>query len=174
MIFILRLVNYAAFYLIWGLCLYLKGGEGIFVTFLVTGIYVALHFAFVSNHPVREGIFALCMTIFGLANESMLSLTGVLSYAEVLYAGVSWLTIVLWFCFSLTYWHAFSWLESRLILASVLGAIAAPVCYSVLAEAGAVTFLLNKTTTLFFIGLDWAVILPSTFAFSRWFRREKV
>ena len=170
MVFILRLINYAAFYLIWGLCLYLKGRDGALVTILAMSIYFALHLAFVSNNPKKELLFIFCLTCFGVVNESMLALTGVLSYADALYAGASWLTIVLWFCFSSTYWHAFSWLEDRPALAVILGAIVAPACYSVLAKAGVVTFLLDSSITMFFIGLDWAIILPSTFVFSRWFR----
>ncbi len=163
----LRVLNYLAFYLIWYLCLRSIGGEGIGLTLVVAALYFAIHFFFVSERPVREAFFMTCLTLFGMVNETLLAVTGVVTYADAYYGGVAWWTILLWFCFASTYQHAFSWLEPLVWQSSLLGAIVAPICYAVLAKAGAISFGETFWSSLFWIGLDWAIIMPLTFAFSR-------
>lgn len=168
----LRILNYGAFYLIWYLCLRSIGRSGMDIALFVTVVYFGIHFAFVSDCPRKEGLFMVCLTAFGIFNESVLSVAGVLTYADALYAGIAWWTILLWFCFSSTFWHAFSWLEPYPILASFLGAIVAPICYAALAKSGAVSFMIDAPYALFWIGIDWAIILPASFVFSRYWKER--
>lgn len=163
-----RLINYFAFYGLWCLCILTGSSSHALWVVPIILLYMSLHLLFISTSPKKEAIFIGLLTLFGAANESMLSLLGAVHYADAYWEGIAWWTLSLWACFATTYWHAFSWLASRPILASILGAFVAPICYVSIERVGELSFPLGMTESLLVIASVWAVILPCTFALGTW------
>ena len=168
MVLLLRVVNYLAFYALWCLCIIAGDDKRAQWAIPVVLVYLVLHLLFMSSSPKREAILIAVLTLVGAMNESLLAKSGFVSYADAYWLGVSWWTLSLWACFATTYWHAFSWLSSRFLLAGFLGALAAPLCYASIATVGGISFPKGNTEGLLTIGVLWACVLPLTFVISRW------
>jgi hypothetical protein len=172
----LKAVNYIAFYGLWCLCVMAGDDKRALWVIPIVLVYLVCHLLYISSSPKREAFLIIVLTLFGAVNESLLATFGVVSYAGAYWKGISWWTLSLWACFATTYWNAFSWLSSRLFLSSFFGAIAAPLCYVWIENAGELHFLIGRTEALLAIGALWAVVLPLSFVISRWIKyfREDV
>jgi hypothetical protein len=172
--YFLKVVNYLAFYFIWVGCLYAAVNQLSLVAMLVVCGYLVLHLAFVSVHPLAEGVLICSIVLFGTLNDIFLTQLNLLKYVDASWIGASWWMTGLWACFGSTYWHAFSWLDPRIALSACLGAVAVPFCYLWGESAKTVTFLVHESTALAVIGLIWAFLLPLTFIISRAIKRHAV
>ena len=164
----LKVINYLAFYALWCLCAFAGDDKQALWAVPIVLVYLVLHLLFISSSPKKEAVLIVVLTLLGALNESLLASIGFVSYSGAIWKGISWRTLSLWACFATTYWHAFSWLSSRLILASVLGAMVAPPCYAWIESVGGIQFPLGRAEALLTIGIQWAVVLPLSFAISRW------
>ncbi len=161
-----NIINYLCFYGLWCLCATAgceKRGEWVV---LIVIAYLMFHLSVVSSSPKRETILLMALTLLGAMNESILAMVGVVSYARA-YFGIAWWTLSLWACFATTFWHTLSWLGSPLWRASVLGALAAPVCYAWLSRVGVISFPLGVFPAMAAISMVWAGVLPLAFVVSR-------
>jgi hypothetical protein len=164
--------NYIAFYLLWFICIWADiKGYGLFVTPLVA-LYLYVHLAWISPDPRRELCFISLLAAMGACSDTLFAVTHLVYYQHTFLPGISWWNLSLWVCFGTTYWHAFSWLEPRPLLAAVLGAIVAPICYVGIEEAGAIFFTAQREIVLSIISFFWAVFLPVTFHISKKIRAE--
>jgi hypothetical protein len=129
--------------------------------------------AIVTAHLVRtediESELRLLMVAaaVGFAWESLLAGTGLVEYgAGAGYAGVApyWI-VALWVLFATTLNVGFRWLQERLLVASLVGAIGGPLSFLAGARSGAVSFP-DATVTLAVIGIGWAVLLPMLVLFA--------
>jgi hypothetical protein len=68
--------------------------------------------------------------------------------------------LLLWAGLALTLNHSLAWLQSRLVLAAVLGGVSSPLSYLAAARLGAVTIVSESGVWLVGLGLSWAVALP--------------
>jgi len=68
--------------------------------------------------------------------------------------------LVLWASLALTLNHSLAWLQSRLMLAALLGAICSPLSYLAAARLGAVNIVSESSLWFVGLGLSWAVTLP--------------
>ena len=66
----------------------------------------------------------------------------------------------LWVNFASCFFISLSWLEKRLVLASIFGLIGGPLSYLSGESLGAINILGNRLESLVVIGLFWAVITP--------------
>ena len=128
--------------------------------------YLLLHLALVSRAWKKEAVLIAALTVFGALNETVLSLLGAVAYKGALWEGVAWWTLALWASFATTYWHAFSWLGSRRILSSLLGAFVVPACYAWFGVMGAIRYPNGLPLAMLTIGAVWALTLPVTFYIS--------
>jgi Protein of unknown function (DUF2878) len=128
--------------------------------------------------PARgvDGVLMTCAGMLGFALDSLLVQTGLISYAanwpEPRLAPI-WI-VALWLAFSLTLNHSLAILKSRLLLASALGAIAAPLAYGVAGAAwGAVSFPGSRVQALFALGLAWGLVTPALLVLARFLDRRQ-
>jgi hypothetical protein len=68
--------------------------------------------------------------------------------------------VLLWAGLALTLNHSLAWLQSRLVLAAVLGGISSPLSYLAAARLGAVTIVSESCVWFVGLGLSWALALP--------------
>jgi hypothetical protein len=68
--------------------------------------------------------------------------------------------LLLWAGLALTLNHSLAWLQSRLLLAAVLGGVSSPFSYLAAARLGAVDIVAEYRIWFVGIGLSWAVALP--------------
>ena len=160
------IVNYLAFYAVWVVCTIAAKVERPLVGLPVVLAYLCLHLTLVSRSWKKEAFLITVLTAFGALNETFLSLLGAVVYKGASYGGVAWWTLALWASFATTYWHAFSWLSSRRLLSSLLGATVVPVCYAWFGAAGAIQYPHGPLRALVTIGAVWALTLPVTFYIS--------
>lgn len=170
---LLKIVNYLAFYGLWCVCVFAGKDKGEFWAIPMVVGYLIFHLSVVSATPKREALFIASLTCLGAVNESLLSILGAVHYLEAYWLGVSWWTLSLWACFATTYWRAFAWLSSRLWLAAPLGAVAAPVCYAWIERVGLISFPQGSALALSIIGIVWAGMLPLSFFLSRWIQHAR-
>jgi hypothetical protein len=163
---ILMLANYLSFYLIWIGCLFAAVRGWSFFSACAVLLYLILHLYYVSVSPKAEGVLIAAIVGIGILNDIVLTSLGVISYVDAAPIGTSWWMIALWACFGSTYWHAFSWLDGRLLLAAILGAIAVPFCYLWGIKAGAVCLLMGETKAFCIVALMWFFLLPFSFVVS--------
>lgn len=128
---------------------------------------IAAHLAFATGR--RRELQALAAAgLCGALADTALVQFGVLRFpATTLIAGFTtpWM-IVLWMAFATTLRHALAWLQHRLILAAVLGAVLGPAAYLAGARLGALT-IADGVASYLMIGVEWALALPSLLALAR-------
>ena len=159
-------INYLGFYAVWVVCTIAVDRKLPLIALPVVLGYLLLHLAFVSRSWKKEAVLIASLTAFGAMNETVLSLLGAVTYQGALWRGVAWWTLALWASFATTYWHAFSWLSSRPLLSSVLGASVVPVCYAWFGITGAIQYPNGPLRAALTIGAVWAITLPATFYIS--------
>ena len=165
-------INYLGFYIVWVVCVAAAHLSRPFLAVLVAAGFLLLHLAFVSDDRKKEALFIALLTAYGAVNETLLSFLGAVTYEGALWRGVAWWTLALWASFATTYWHAFSWLNSRPLLAAVLGATVAPICYAWVKSMGAIVYQNGEMRAMIAIALVWAWTLPCTFYMSQLLRRR--
>jgi hypothetical protein len=68
--------------------------------------------------------------------------------------------LLLWAGLALTLNHSLAWLQSRLLLAAVLGGISSPLSYLAAERLGAVDIVSESGVWFVGLGLSWALALP--------------
>ncbi len=68
--------------------------------------------------------------------------------------------LILWVGLALTINHSLAWLQSRLMLAAMLGAVFSPLSYLAAARLGAVTIASEAEGLFIALSLSWAIALP--------------
>ena len=124
-------------------------------------VVIAIHLRF-ANEPIRELILISATGAIGAAWDSVMVSAGWLSYPTgTIVAGLAPYWIVsMWMLFATTLNIAFRWLQSKLLLAGVLGAVFGPMSYFAGAKTGAV-IINDLVSTMLALGLAWAVMLPA-------------
>lgn len=128
---------------------------------IVILVAIAIHLKLVLE-PAREFSLVLLTGIIGFCADSILVSAGWLTYANGTFiAGLApyWI-LAMWMLFATTLNVAFRWLQDRLLLAAVLGAISGPASYFAGAKIGAVV-LVEPFAALLALSIGWAVILPA-------------
>ena len=132
-------------------------------------VIVAWHLAR-ARGPVEEGMLVLTATAAGLLFETALLQTGWIRYsAEAAPGSLAPLWIVaLWGLFATTFNVSLRALRKRLLLATILGAVGAPLAYFAGARMGALE-LVSPIPALLSIALAWAIATPALLRVARHF-----
>ena len=111
-------------------------------------------------NPGRELRLLLAAALVGLVWETVLTLQGVLIYAEAGSAGVApyWI-VAMWILFATTLNVGMSWMKKNILLPIVFGGIGGPMSFLAGQHFGAVTFP-DQTTAIVVISLGWALLVP--------------
>jgi hypothetical protein len=128
---------------------------------------IAIHLHHVYDTS-RELLLILSTGIIGAIWDSVMVAAGWLSYPSgTVVAGFApyWI-LAMWMLFATTLNLAFRWLQSKLLLASGLGAVFGPASYYAGAKAGAV--VINELTVVMFaLTVAWAVLFPALLMLAR-------
>jgi Protein of unknown function (DUF2878) len=158
----LSVLNAIGFQLGWFACV--LGGNVIGV--IATVALLTVHGKFFIKSQ-REWWLIVGLGLTGLVLDSLLGVSGFLVFGvETLLTIPIWL-LCLWFLFAATLCHSLAWLQTRLTIASVLGAIAAPSSYFAGSKLTTVSLGESTAITLLLIAISWAVIFPFSLYFAR-------
>jgi len=136
---------------------------------LVVLVLIFIHLRMVKR-PGADIRLMLAAVAMGLIADSFLVVSGWVSYP-----GGTWIPgvapywiLAMWAMFSTTLNTAFKWLQSRLVLAMVLGAVFGPLAYLAGEELGAIR-LEAPISALIALAVIWAASLPLMLMMaSRW------
>ncbi|NNK52096.1 MAG: DUF2878 domain-containing protein [Xanthomonadales bacterium] len=127
---------------------------------LAVAIAVLVHLAR-APVPVKEALFLLSAGAVGLAWETMMLHSGLITYpgseAQALLAPY-WI-VAMWVLFATTINHGFRWLKRNWAVASIFGLLGGPMAFYAGSAAGAAE-LGNPIAALAVIGAGWAILLP--------------
>jgi hypothetical protein len=120
----------------------------------------------VSRLRVADLELMLCAAVVGFFVDSFCIRGGLFVYAAPVpspdYAPI-WI-VALWMSFALTLNHSLAWLKSHLPLASVLGAVGAPLAYLAAARGWhALAIAADPTLAFGALALAWAILTPTLF-----------
>lgn len=125
---------------------------------MLPAIAIHLHNA---NDPSRELMLIGLTGAIGATWDSVMVAAGWLSYpAGTIVSGLApyWI-LAMWMLFATTLNMAFRWLQSKLLLASVLGAVFGPASYYAGARLEAVV-INDLTASMVALAVAWAILLP--------------
>ena len=152
--------------LLWMQALWFGAVIGAAQGFLWLAALLLMGFAFWEFRPARRvyGDFQLMLVavLIGLILDTTWVRLGWLDFAlGWAFSGRAPLWILLlWAGLALTLNHSLAWLQSRLVLAAVLGGISSPLSYLAAARLGAVIIVSESWVWFVGLGLSWAVALP--------------
>jgi hypothetical protein len=153
-------VNIVAYQIVWFTCV-VGAAAGIYAPgFAAAGLCVVWH-VWSATHPRRELMLVLLAAALGAAFESALIASGwVRMPASALAANLTPLWMVaLWATFATTLNVSLRSLRKHLVLASLLGAVGAPLAYRAGAGLGALQWV-HVLPAMLAIGLAWGILTP--------------
>ena len=154
------LINLIAFKLAW-LSSVLGGANGLpLLGPAAVLVAIAIHLRRAGD-PARELMLIAATGIVGISVDSAIISAGLLAYPSgTLVAGLSPLWILgMWMLFATTFNVSFRWMQSRIPLAGVMGAIFGPLSYYSGAKIGAVT-LIDPLGAMIALSVSWGLMLP--------------
>ena len=155
-----QIKNLVMFKIGWVACVGLAAtGQPLWATAAVAAV-VALHLLSVPV-KVKEALLLSSAAVIGLAWESLLVWSGLLSYpaiGEVSPLAPYWI-VAMWVLFATTINHGLSWAKRSWHVSALAGLIGGPMAFYGGAAMGAVEFS-NTLTALAVIGAGWAVLMP--------------
>ena len=154
------LKNLVLFKLGWVACVGFAAAGQPLLAAISVAVVVTVHL-FSVPLAVKEALFLAAAAVIGLAWESILVASGLLSYpghTELAPLAPYWI-VAMWALFATTINHGLRWTKKNWALAAVAGFLGGPMAFYGGASMGAVEFS-NTTLALAVIGAGWAVLLP--------------
>lgn len=155
-----KVKNLLMFKIGWLACVSLAAaGEPLWATMAVAAVVVT----HLLNVPVmvKEALFLAAAAVVGLAWESLLVWSGLLSYpasAELTPLAPYWI-VAMWVLFATTINHGLSWAKHSWYVAALAGMVGGPLAFYGGSAMGAVEFS-HTLAALAVIGAGWAVLMP--------------
>ena len=164
---VIKVANFAWFQGIWWLVILYQNSAVIPVLALI-GLWLWVSPKRISDIKLMSAVFLL-----GTVIDALLTLTGlfIFNQSEVLVSFWPipiWLSL-LWAAFAGTVYHSLTAFNDRMVIASIAGAIFAPLSYIAGAKFGAVELGASMTLSYIYIALVWSVIFPLCFYLSNRF-----
>ena len=156
-----NIVNFVLFQIGWFACVLGGASSQPWAGSAVVMTIILAHILFIGRGPQEIVIIISAMAIgtvwdsFLIWQQWIAFPNGQLSEMVAPY----WI-ILLWGLFATTLNYSLSWLKPRLIVATVLGAIAGPIAYLGGAKLGAVVFI-DQTMAIIALSIGWAVLTPA-------------
>lgn len=164
---VIKVTNFAWFQGIWWLVILYQNSAVIPVLALI-GLWLWVSPKRISDIKLMSAVFLL-----GTVVDALLTLIGlfIFNQSEVLVSFWPipiWLSL-LWAAFAGTVYHSLTAFNGRMVIASIAGAIFAPLSYIAGAKFGAVELGASMTLSYIYIALVWSVIFPLCFYLSNRF-----
>ena len=139
---------------------------------LVVGILFIVHITAIEKHQIRQ-IFSVALTaiIIGFLTDTALILLGTVDPNRWLIPSTLmplW-DLAIWANFSLTLNKSLHFLQKRLLVGAVLGALCAPGTYYAAGRLGALYFSEPILNNLLWVGVFWFFAMPCLSLVSRYF-----
>lgn len=150
-----KILNALLFQAGWFACV--LGGDAFAAAALV--LILGFH-ALVIVENQREWLVIASIIAVGLVVDNALTLLGIFSFESVSVFAIPFWLLGLWALFAATLNHSLAWLQNRLWLAAILGALSGPSSYLAGSKLSSVELATPLAQTLLIIGLCWAVLLP--------------
>jgi len=134
----------------------------------VTAFFALVHLAWVPDRLREACLMAMCAA-FGFGIDSLNGYLGAVVYHPggfVPWFAPPWL-IAIWVAFALTLHGCMEWLQSRMALTALLGAIGGPLVYLGGARLGAVGLGPDFTWDMVIVAAAWAIAAPVLVVFAR-------
>jgi hypothetical protein len=128
--------------------------------------FILIHFA-TTQEKLPDLKLLLTMALLGTVLDSLYIALGLIHYngGYSPYIAPLWVT-ALWALLSISINHSLSWLQDNLWMASLFGAIGAPISYLAAIKLGAGTLTAPPWLVLTAIGLAWSLLFPALFKLS--------
>lgn len=159
------LIHTTAYYIAWFACITLaaKGYSWISPLIVVVCVLLQLYWQYRTKRPL-EGLWLLSALLVstGILVDSILVYNGVIIYtANPLspYFTSPWM-MSLWISFTVVLYATLSSLFTHLVLLGLLSWVGFALAFRIGESLGAAYFPYGSTTTCFFIGLIWSILLP--------------
>lgn len=154
------IVNFVVYQIAWLACVILAAKNSVLLACLAAVAAVALHL-YQTDRFKSELLLVMLTGLIGTLFDSLLVTLGLIDYPHgTLIPGMApiWITS-LWMAFATTLNVSLLWLQKRLLLAALLGAVAGPLAWLAGQKLNAL-HLLETKFALLALGLGWAVIMP--------------
>lgn len=148
------LTNAALFQIGWFICV--AGNSPLWLA--VPVVFLIVHLLWIADRG--ELALIIKVTLIGTLLDSLLMVSGVFLFAQ--HTGFlipAWL-ILLWALLATTLRHCLAWTAKPWWLASLLGAVSAPLSYYAGSKLAGVDFPHGQSITLIGLGILWAGVFP--------------
>ncbi len=158
----MRLLNFAMFYVGWFACVAGAGRGQLWLGPAVVAALLVGHLL-LTRDRAREATLALTIGLFGFAVDTLQASAGLYAFTHT--SALPWLCppwmVALWMLFATTLNNSMAWLVGRHRLAALLGAACGPLSYAAGARLGAIE--LHPTALVSFAGIAvvWALAMPA-------------
>jgi len=153
-------INFALFQAGWFACVLLGTTGYHWVGPVVVLVIVTSHLATVTARGAETGLILAALGI-GAVWENLLTVGHLVSYAEGQILGVLapvWI-VAMWGLLATTLNVSLRWLQGRVVLSALFGAIGGPMAFLAGERLGAVGFP-NRSTAILALALGWAFLFP--------------
>lgn len=155
------LINGTLFNLGWLACVVFRNWLSVCAAIAVIGIYLAME-----RSIPRALVLLSVAAMIGVAVDNAMLAEGIIVPVNAGQFAPFWM-ILLWPLLATTFNIAFASLQQRLILAAVLGGLAAPMSYLAAVKLGAAEFGVPTQFALLGIGFVWMILFPIGLQFTR-------
>ena len=167
---VIKVVNFAWFQGIWWLVILFQNQAVIPVLGLIA-LWLVLSSKRIKDIKLMSAIFVL-----GTLVDALLTYSGLFIFNETeallsFWPIPIWLSL-LWVAFAGTVYHSLTVFKGRPVLASIAGAVFAPLSYIAGAKFGAVELGASILFSYIFIALVWSVVFPLCFYLSNRFEAK--
>jgi hypothetical protein len=156
------LPNFIGFQAVWFGALFGAAAARHWVAPVALILFLIWHFSASSRSPRADMALLAVAVAFGLVVDTLFIQIGILAFASPLpWAGVApfWI-VVLWMAFALTINVSMRWLQSRMLVAALLGLVGGPLSYWAGVRMGAAVALGDPVRVYGIIGVVWAIAAP--------------
>ena len=170
------LVNFILFQFGWFTCVISAGNNLEALAIISLVVIIIIHLSLDKQRWHSELLFISITGFIGLTIDSLLiSLNVFAANSEVTFHGIAppWL-VGMWMLFGMTINHSMSWLKNKLLLASFLGGVFAPLAYWAGVRLSALenTVEYNDYLAFLIIGMCWFFVMPTLFWVSAFINRK--
>lgn len=161
------ILNFVASQIVWFLSLHGAGTGRPWLGGVALLVFLAAQLG-LSQAPRKELLLALLAAACGLVLDTGYVRAGLISYAEpVPWRGVApyWI-VLMWANFGLTLDSCLRWLQHRLLLAAVCGAVGGPLAYEAGVRLGAATVTAAPPLVYGVLAVAWGIAVPLLLAVS--------
>jgi hypothetical protein len=156
------LLNFVGFQLVWFASVWGAAKGWWWLGPLAALLFATLHFGAKFAKPGDVRLVGLAL-LFGVLIDSAFAAFGVLRYASPIpfvQAAPVWI-LSMWVGFALTLKHSLGWLQGKLALQGLFGAIGGPLAYVIAGRAwGAVSFGVELPIVIALLALAWGIVTP--------------